>query len=496
MKTITWCWPSPQNVGDKILTGSLYFASRKGALSDATLQISGLPYDIIGIIFQNKEYYVYTIINNGVETISLNSLLSDNNITNHAVLQVKETEFNEKRIEILRHLFKYYREVPIKYNLYRHLASIVGYPVIKENGYMTGPQLIGLILFQAGLIWDDRFATGNKNPVCCFDKCFFQDIAKDAEGDYEAIVSLVTPNNDWFEIEQNIQQYIDFYQEDYKHCYSKSEWIKISDCDKRLPHQKFVYTRTIIFEALRPSDFLKKTNNYYDLKPPNSPELVGMICSLATRRTDENDINRINMSWYSDILKPLCSESRSQDHNSRFEDYTQELMNIIPKLSSDFNKRYLSDLNGNLLLKICKCTSQLAAELHLLSEECNSRIKYNQDTKKEYKFKVLLDSGDRYATEYVIILNKYMWGNNWKYTWDNRIECEKSELSVRIKKLMSDLTELKNKIPVSCVILELIVYLLEQAHRLYTYTRKYRKIIYIQEDDNIDPQELIDELFL
>lgn len=487
-KTTTWCWPSPLNHNsdsDKILTGSLYFASLKGPLSEASFHISRYNYDIIGIIFKTKEYYVYTILNKGIEIIPLNDLLTDHNLGNHSILQIKDSKFNTQRINILKDLFKYYHKVNINYDLYTHLASIVGYPIIKKQGVMTSSQLVGLILFQAGLIWDDKFITRNKNPVACFDKCFFLELAEQTEGEYEAIVKLVPPKNDWFEMEQNV---INFYQESNKQRYSKSEWIIYPDYQE--PCQKFVYARTLVFENLKPSDFLSQNIKPQEHIESNAdPILIATICSLATRRSGQKDINKLNMSWYHNNLKFLKLDTTQ----TKFQDYSDQLKSIIPIVSDDFNKRYLSHLNGDLLLMICKSVSELGLELHKISEECNSKVKYNRDSKSEYKFNVLLDSGDRFA-EYLIILNKYMWGNNWKYHWDNPLQSKNIELSERIKTLIKSLNNLKDIIPSSCIILELVMYLLEQSHRLYTYTCKYRKIKY-KDFDYEHSEDIMDELF-
>ena len=41
-----------------------------------------------------------------------------------------------------------------------------------------------------------------------------------------------------------------------------------------------------------------------------------------------------------------------------------------------------------------------------------------------------------------------------------------------VKERMRVLTDLKNQIPTSCIILELVVHLIKQAHELYTHVRK------------------------
>ncbi len=82
-----------------------------------------------------------------------------------------------------------------------------------------------------------------------------------------------------------------------------------------------------------------------------------------------------------------------------------------------------------------------------------------------------------------------MWGNDWEYVWKNSLDCSQEkyyELCCRIKKLISDLANLKNKIPVSCIILELIVCLVKQAHELYTYVRKCREEKYHKRKEDED----------
>lgn len=667
-KLTTWCWPCPPkkyygipkyttDTLFKIPTGSLYFASRRGPLSEASERITGSPYDIIGIIFQSKTRktegtHIYTIDPNAnkIVTINLADLIKDGNIVRHGILPLKDfeekddnrkTHLRNKRTAILCDLFKRYRKFNSQYDAYQNLASIVGFSLSEDTrpkNSLTAAELIGLILFQAGLIWDGRFAAGNKNPVCCFDKCFFQKLAEDcAFKDNEAIVALTTPRNhasvkyndhytirkdrrkdypnmiykksfekekqcdpcecdkeskkkfrpkcnpcehseesdsekksDWFEdrarhiyckededesdrrVEYNLRRYLDetfdkgyhseyknvekggededddedkyhdYYNsegENYKRCYYQAKWSKESDCHSE-PCEKYVYARTVLFGSLRPVDFLIDyyqssgidQNGHTDFKEylpvtgkrGEAGELVALIHSLANQHTAgdfiDYDINKLNMCWYHDNLIPieLCNFGINTDvHHNEY----KNLKDLVRRLDEEFIQKHISCLSGNRLLMICRCTSELSAQLHGLAQECNSMVRYgekychvsdnDEDDHGEYKFKILVDSGDKCATEYVIVLHKYMWGNDWEYVWKDPLNCSQEkyyELCCRIKKLISDLANLKNRIPVSCIILELIVCLVKQAHELYTYVRKCREEKYHkrkEDEDNI-----------
>ena len=810
-KMSTWCWPCPPkhfcgpskymiDTISKIPTGSLYFASRKGPVSESSARITGSPYDMIGIIFQSitggrEGIYVYTVDStfgdgddptNKVVIVNLADLIKDDTIIHHAVLPLKDfadcddedgkseesyqrrkrygpvsyrsnTEqckghdgsdddnddnwykdcpdskewkklLRQKRTDIIKELFRKYRQMKPVHDAYQSLASIVGFPVaesLRSENAFTAPELIGLILFQAGLIWDGRFATGNKNPVCCFDKCFFQKLAEDCakkDHDCEAIVALTTPRThvsvkysdhytvredkrkdypniickeahkkcpnpdckcnpckcdpcecgkkeapkkeapkkeapkkeapkkeapkkeapkkeapkkeapkkcpnpdckcdpcecgkkeketvkkDWLEdgiiearqvyhrdddneedesdrrVQNNLRRYLDeafdngyhseykdaqneekgseeesgycdYYdceEENYKRCYYPAKWAKSVDCYDRgnncwpKPCEKCVYARTILFGSLRPVDFLIDyyqssgidPNGHADFKDYTPltgrrgaiGELVAIIHSLASQRAVGNfldhNINKLNLCWYHDNLIPieLCNYP-NRNCDDRIEHECKILKELVCRLDKDFvQKRMLhvdnTCLSGNRLHLICKRTSELSLELHALANECNTFVKYgkkychvnsydeNDEDRGEYKFKVLIDGGDKCATEYVIVLHEYMWGKGWSYDWKEalcRSQQKHYELCHRIKTLISDLVDLKNRTPISCIILDLIVCLVEQAHRLYRYVCNCRK--YCQEEerrlrnyherkgDDIDTNQIIDEI--
>ena len=727
-KTYTWCWPClpKQFIGPtkyvsenicKIPTGSLYFASRKGPLSEASARITGSPYNIVGLIFQSKTNnkegtYVYTVdstlindkTSNKIAVVNLAELIVDDSIIHHGVLPLKDfddklpkdsldiqkdskqNEYEywyrdctdskdwkrrllEKRNEILKDLFKKYRDMKPEHDAYQTLASIVGFPVaesLRSKNAFTAPELVGLILFQAGLIWDGRFAAGNKNPACCFDKRFFQKLAKNTsnkDNESDVVVALTTPRthaavkysneqvittgdkrrdypdiihkkhkkksrkpsenfeeefhkekikdckskcnldecnkqkediyfddkkenkennvsksieetdinnsnnkkhnthvstkgpeNDEDETDRKIRYnlrkylddaieygyhceykdhndnekgseekegeniYCDYYNSEdkcsYKRCYYPAKWAKNNECYHEFdelwpkPCKKCVYARTILFGSLRPVDFLVDyycasgidPNGHTDLKDitpltgrrGSAGELVAIIYSLAAQRATgdmwDYDINKLNLCWFHDNLIPieLCNDTDKSCDDS-IEQECKLLKGLVYKLDHDFvQKRMLHVdnfcLSGNRLLNICQRTSELAAELHALAIECDSNVKYDDkccsletyedDDCGEIKFKVLVDSNDKCATEYVIVLYKYMWGKSWSYEWEKPYICNREkyyEISCRIRRLSNDLIDLKNRIPVSCIILEPVICLLEQTRNLYKY---------------------------
>jgi len=300
-----WCWPDDlrpfvgpckytrENI-NKIPTGSLYFASRRGEMSSINAQVTNSPYDVIGIVIQsdNTEYgtYVYTIETyydpdttepiRKVKTVPMVKFIEDPRVYHHGVLPLKAfandnddyctepTPFphksyqnigpsygfdavkawadnfdqgrrkankekggkkyshwnvkdssssdsptsstfeipadrtpnlEKKRVEVLKSLLQKYWNSNATYDSYQTLAAIFGLPVaeeLRDPNQFTSPELIGLILYQAGLIWDNRFATGNKNPACCFNYEFFKKLADKAKSKspFDAIVMLCSPN--------------------------------------------------------------------------------------------------------------------------------------------------------------------------------------------------------------------------------------------------------------------------------------------------------------
>lgn len=789
-KMHVWCWPTgPKNfLGPckydrsnfwRIPTGSLYFASRKGPLSEMNARVTGSPYDLVGIVFQSKTHdkegtYVYTVdstfildnkLTNRVVVLNLEDLVTDDSIIYHAILPLKDFDdggvqpadfpksrrigddhgkhepvafeaverwarkfdescssssnshrryrsrkgdeekgcrirhskydssssdsdsdcdsssdssdvsscsssssssssgvcapesggcgsysesdgcidakswrykLREKRNEVLKDLLKKYYDMKPEHDAYQVLASIVGLPVaesLRSRNAYTAPELVGLILFQAGLIWDDHFATCNRNPVCCFDKCFFQKIIEktnETNNEVQAVITLTTPkayaeskysdtrlsktdtrspseypdacyesdtetdtktksktekksdktktksktekkkesdSTDQSDVEaddvklrKNLQKHLDqslkqgaaealqptedkekgcydYYgcddESSYKRCCYPAKWYGSNDCYSSCynssnssgpwpkPCPKDVHARTIFFGSLRPVDFLidyyRATGidpnghlNLAEVKPltgrnGQAGELVAIIHSLAAQRARgdllDYDINKINMSWYHDNLIPieLCNNT-AEDCCDQIERECKYMRELVCQIDRTFiQKKQLNADNagftGSRLLKICRRTSELAAELHCLAAEldtyvvrcgsgswrhigdCEDDSQYSGPG--ECRFKLRIDScSDRCATDYLIVLNKYMWASGWEYHWKKPLCVSSSKyyyLMCRTKKLLADLLDLKNRTPVTCIILELIVTLLEQTRRLYKYLCKSRK---------------------
>ena len=537
-----------------------------------------------------------------------------------------------KRNEVLRDLLFKYKDMEPEHDAYQVLASIVGLPVaesLRSKNAFTSPEVIGLILFQAGLIWDDHFATGNRNPVCCFDQCFFSEIIKSAanahgkSAEVEAVITLTTPkayvdsklstscltspqtrsstnttipsadcrskskeskkskktkkskdetdSSDESEQEEQDEQehknpkedrkevqeqldksvvqgttdapkiaqteeekekgFYDYYgcddESSYKRCFSSSKWYNSSSssCSEPWPKpcEKCISARTIFFGSLRPVDFLidyyRATGidpnghvNLQSVKPltgqrGEAGELVAMIHSLAAQRAHgdllDYDINKLNMSCYHDNLIPveLCNDS-FDDCCERIDMECLYLRKLVCQIDQEFTQKRMlhtdnAGFTGSRLLNICRRTSGMAAELHCLAGEldtyvvrcgsgqwrhirdCSDDDQYNGDA-SECHFKLRVDSScsDRCASDYLIVLNKYMWSSGWEFHWKKPHCCKPEDyyhLICRTQKLLADLLDLKNRTPVTCIVLELIVQLLEQTRRLYTYLCRSRR---------------------
>lgn len=577
----TWRWPCPPKPFvappkyvarsiSKIPTGSLYFASRKGPLSEVSARITGSPYDMIGIIFQSKTQnkegtYVFTIdsFNDKVVVIDLASLIKNDAIIRHAVLPLKDFgdieidwdesnikdrkfKLRETRIEILKSLFKKYSEFRAGYDAYQNLASIIGLPFNnpkRENRTFTAAELVGRILFEAGLIWDKRFAPGNENLICQFEQYFFQKLVKDCDRKstgHDAIVILTTPRHyaackqaaqrrdrdstdseegsDSDESDKFVSGDIKKYLEEVSDEDSDSERKKMNWWK---PVRKPVYAQTLLFRLLRPVDFLTDyyqnttidRSNHGELtsnltrERGKAGELVSLIMALhSSLNKHRNDINQLNMCWFHNKLVPieLCNNSNN-DCEDRINRECEILKKLTIELREDLSARQrdlnMNCLTGNLLAKICKRTSELAAKLHALAKEVDVVVNYNgkiygieeceyqdeNEKNNEYKFKVSVDSIDKCTSEYFIVLHKYMWKKGWSYQYQRNekvsvavswSQSKYEELYSRATELYEDFVDLKEHTPVSCVILELVIYLLEQSGALHKYIRSRHKYCY------------------
>lgn len=581
----TWCWPYPPKnftgpakytyeTLSRIPTGSLYFSSRKGPLSEMSARITGSPYDMVGIIFQSRTpgregTYVYTVdssflpsdrMADKVVVINLADLISDDTIIHHAVLPLKDFDepsrenpryrhvirrsyeeerqwgrsLKEKRNGILKDLFRKYREMRPEHDSYQTLASMAGLPVaesLRTKNALTAAELVGLILFQAGLIWDDRLAVDNQNPVCCFDDCFFQSASEEVESDSEVVVNLMTPKTfteakyrrhrprqPLPEEEKGGEDLQDYLHRAFNESSEEEDWTEPGEkgsieSDDEAPRrhrhsepiQKPVHARTILFGSLRPVDFLRDYYRSAGVNPQDqsvlrsirpltgrrgaSGELVAIIHALANQQDSSDDLNQLNMSWYHDNLIPIELDNNCDEGcEDRIESECRVMKGLIQRIDQDFvQKRMLhvgnASLSGPRLLRICRQVSEIAAELHALACECETYVRsaddpsgtvasdYNEEEDHQ-RFKVRVDSQSRIGTDYIIVLHKYMWGGGWKYDWIGPLKRHPDkhyEISCRMKRLLEGLNDLKNRTPVSCIILELIVCLLEQANALNQY---------------------------
>jgi hypothetical protein len=486
----TWCWPCSSkkfhappkytiNNFSKIPTGSLYLASKRGPLSEASTRIHGLSFDTIGIVFQSsgkKEgTYIYTIdpVLNKIVTLSLPDLIKHNDIKSHGILPLKDFEeedeeqkkyFREKRTSILRNLFKTYRKHNPKYDNYQNLAATIGFPLSDENrleNLLTASELVGLILFQTGLICDNRTQKGNvtlKTPQreessdeCC-KRCDSDEIkniyCKEDEDESDR------------RVEYNLKRYLEEMSEKGGDEYDSECYL-----------EKRVYVRTILFRFLKPSDFLVGCKRLNENSLITRNTVANEMCLLAKQYGIKN-INELKMSWYHNELIPLNTSNDKNVQDFAF------LGNLVRKLKDEpKNPLWVSE---DRLSAICKYTSKLSEQLHNLAGQCNSTIKWNKrychinnidDEDDECKISVITDS----ECEFMIIIHKYMWNNDWEYVWKVPLNLPKEKidfLCCETKELISNLVDLKDGIPESCIIFELIIYLIKQAHDLYSYIRK------------------------
>jgi hypothetical protein len=582
-ETIVWGWtcrpkkftgPSKYRLDNlaTIPTGSLYFASRKGPLSEMNARITGCPYDTIGIVFQSRTpdhegTYIYamdssilrahsdpeinssksmhTTMNNKVVVTKMADLIRDDSIIHHAILPLKDCDeeyyggeasrhydshkwkvkMRENRNEIFRNLFKKYRDLTPEYDAYQTLASIASLPVsesLRKKNSFTSAELVGMILFEAGLIWDDRFSTNNRNPICGYDKCFFQRLAGDELNESDlARIALITPGS--YNEQQNENSSTSFESDSY----SQPGWDsdseeQTSDQDPFLmsksPLKRKIHAKTIYFGSLNPIDFLR---NYYqtigicqrDMNGQNSTwkttspmsesqhefrSLVGSIETIA-KRNEHPWKNQLNMSWYHDHL--ISIELLNDSHQGCWEQSECEsklLRNHLENLNQNFlQKRILHEdsttLNENRLLRICRQTSELAAELHNLACQCQSHVVSKQHDRQypaemfdsdgndqTFKFLTLVEPSkeNKKYNEYLLILHRYMWGGNWEYEWSSPLKADSEkyyQLTSRLKRLLGEIVETRNRTPINCILLEVLVCLQREAHRLYEYILSCQK---------------------
>ena len=497
---------------------------------------------------------------------------------------VNKEYLRNKRNETFKHLFKKYRNLKPEHDAYQALASIVGLPVaesLRTKNSFTAPELVGLILYQAGFTWDARFGSKTKNPACCYDEEFFKKLAercneKGSNDETDILLSMVTPkyhtnreykqvkgedhiemvvdekgsedvklcdtdcdqkcevkgceepvsllHNKHFcptdkesvldDVKDNLKNYMEsknYYtsKDDYRRCVYPSNWpnSSLDSCseedDACKPKKKEVYARTIMFGSLRVVDFLNgyyraegiDTNDHDDLKDLGCMYKYGRaglsaaIHSLASFRSKEKyDFNDLNMVWYHDNIVPieLCN-NKDADCKKHFKEECKVMERLATKLDQDYiQKRMLHQdkaiLTSKKLHHICKKISELATELHSLACEVGSNIKHDdkkcrakdysdQEDCEKCDFNIKLKTHDKCTNEYYIVVDKYMWGE-WKYYWKHHMECNASKyyhLKSRAKRVVKDLYELKNRTPVTCILLELIVRMYKQAVCIFEY---------------------------
>jgi hypothetical protein len=175
------------------------------------------------------------------------------------------------------------------------------------------------------------------------------------------------------------------------------------------------------------------------------------------------------------------------------------LQDLIKKLDQNFIQTQMlhadnDSLNENRLLHICRQTSELAAELHDLAYQCNSLVvskqtdlqtpvyEFDDDgNDQSCKFTTLVERKNKERkddSDYLVILHRYMWGADWSYDWPEPLQANSEkyyQLVSRIKHLLSEVVETRNRTPDSCILLEVIVCIQDQAHNLYQYVLSCQK---------------------
>lgn len=548
-----WCWPclpkeidvpneyTLENIAG-IPTGSLYLGSRKGPLSELSNAVLGCKYDIIGIIFQCKNgdrsgTYVYTIDpDSNIVNFNLTDLIHDITILEHAVLPIKDFDQynpvnheqgdykkcytdcdnsiewrNKLRIErtqILKELFQTFRRYKSKYDEQQVLSSVIGVKLGQPcRDKLTPAELVGIILFQAGMIWDDKFKSYGKNPVCHYGSSFFEALSNNLDKSLQT-VTILTPHDyvsskgEIFEseseeedfdsyVESSLKRYLaetpndekggeehqrnaDYYDCDYTRCIYPS---KLSKGNPTFEGGKWmkpinipVHAKTLTFETLRAADFLR--SYYFHPVKSNVSQPILKICSLLDKRERDCNENKLNMSWFHDRLIKLQRNKQTKDTSTNQE----MLQKLIVQLES---MPEVNVITGRQMSKICERTSQLSSELHNLVCNTDAYIQYNdkrchitdyQDVNdKDYKIEVKVLPTDRCVTEYVIVLRSYMWDCAWRYEWEAPFHNNPNnyyELKGKIRRLLEDLHDLKDHIPKDCPILRLVKTLIKQTYVL------------------------------
>ena len=396
----TWVWPGPpkefsgpskytRETVCQIPPGSLYFASRKGPFSELNARITGSPYDMIGITVWSEAagregVYVYTMGMNlpGVVVVNLDTLISDDTIIHHAILPLKDLldeEWAEQRHQVLKELLKKYRTLSPQHDSYQCLASMIGLPIadsLRPKKKMTPSELIGLILFQAGLIGDRR------NPISNWEKSFFEESEdgnvtlitpalfrdgpkrdKRSEGSTyrdersegstyrdESSSSSSTSSSSpppspkrpqkpeeiskqtETQTEEVSEDFDDIMREDLRgylrNSYKPPKWLENSEELKEkggehwidqleTPTQKTIHSQTILFGSLRPVDFLI---DYYSDRIPENHKRVNyrgrcdQLIALLETLSDQGipNINQLDMSWYHDHLITIDLWNRTE----------------------------------------------------------------------------------------------------------------------------------------------------------------------------------------
>lgn len=501
---------------DEIPNGSIYFAQRSTKLSKIGEEISGQPLDFIGILFKTTAQdragiYIYGFDEDHIVTIKLSSLISDPTIIQHYILPllpltdakqeiklprylkgakkiVPLSDFSEIQsslVDVLKNIMTKYSRESYVTDYYSTISSIVGLPFSNFVGQneMTGPKLVGLILWEAGLIWDDHYTIKKFNPVVK-DMDFYQSLktshtnqlslnlgySKDESIRFSLPFDMDL-NDIWSQI--NINDYIikgedgsiDIDVERFNRDHYKLEKGDSSEgiITKKLVNLKTtkVLSPTILFGSLTLSDFIPQLNK-------------------KSKRWNELRIStKLNLSFWHDRLIPV--EKKGQIKESSFQ-IQSDLENFEVAIKENYKYHLNKIITKKAYLKeAALLIGEWSNQIHELAIVTNAKIiwkklnlkldarDYPRKNKKPINLRLPV-IGE--STEIDLSLDEYMWNTSWKYYWTKKGD---QELLPKVKQMIKEGDDILDLISEICPIYNVVLHLVVQLKRTKKYLKKYRE---------------------
>lgn len=405
---------------DRIPTGSLYLACRKGPMSLLSAKYCGTPYDMVGIVFQSrttsKGTYVFTLTKDNSVVLDLAALVRDDTIIHHAVLPLKDCdqETRTKRVETLKRIFTKYHEMHPVYSYGRVLASYIGlWPDSRDPYAMTPAELVARIAHEAGLI----AYTGDTK------------------------VSVITP--EYHSIVQGVEE---------EALSSIRQYLKPTT------------TTVIPFGDLTVMDLLHR---YYENPAPASSTLTQLLTKSRGGVDDTVEMvtarylpyprkSRLDMYSYCEKLVPI--ELSNDPDADCLQDVDKECDGIRACLSTGLPK--CARVPSDLLAKICQRTSQLAQRLYTIAKQLRLPIDTGDRFTEDVYHITTLDDND--STMYYIVLYK-----KWRCTLQP-VDAPKDKVCAILSGLVQDLDDLLEHTPVP-FIRDLVETMTHQARAMLDY---------------------------